>query len=316
MRRQQGMALITVLAVLAVVSVISTTLMSWQHTALQNTTKLLQSNQGTDYLYAMEDWAEAVLLRDLKEGSVDSLDESWALHLAPIPVDRGFITGHLQDLQGRFNLNNLIVKGKYQEAEGERFQRLMEITGVDKNAAIDIVNALRDWIDQDQSENFPGGAEDYYYLNLAPPYRTADNPLVSITELLLVKGVTQEVWDMLSPHVAVLPGYAPVNVNTASKEVLQSLTSDIDDKLAEDILDYRMITPFTSIGKFLDFRRKQQANPATLPKLNKDSITVSSQYFLLSGSVDIDTQQMHEKALIQRHGQNAGVIQRSFGTNL
>lgn len=314
--KQQGIALITVLSILAVVSIISTTLMSWQHSALQHTTRLLQSNQGIDYLYAMEDWAEAVLLRDLKESSADSLDESWALHLAPIAVDRGFITGHLEDMQGRFNMNNLVVNGKYQEKEGERLKRLIEIIGIESDVAADIVNAVRDWIDQDQAENFPGGAEDYYYLNLSPPYRTADGPLASATELLLVKGVTRDIWQQLEPHVTALPGYRPVNVNTASKEVLQSISSDIDDRLAEDVLDHRMDTPFTSIGNFLQFRRDHHGKNRALPELNNASIAIASQFFLLNGSVDVDTLQMHAKALIHREGQNAGVIRRSFGTDL
>lgn len=314
--RQRGIALITVLSVLAVVSVISTTLLSWQHSALQHTSKLLQSSQGIDYLYAMEDWAEAVLLRDVKEGAVDSLDESWALHLAPIAVDRGFITGHLEDMQGRFNLNNLVVNGEFNEVEAERFKRLMGIIGVDTDVATDITNALRDWLDKDQSENFPGGAEDYYYLNLSPPYRTSDGPLVSATELLLIKGVTQDVWQQLNPYVAALPGYRPINVNTASKPVLQCISNDINEQLAEDILDRRMDDPFTSVGKFIQFRREHHGSNVALPKLSTNSISVSSQYFLLSGSVDVQSQRMHERALIHRDGQKAGVVQRSFGNNL
>lgn len=314
--KQRGIALITVLSILAVVSVISTTLLSWQHAALQHTTKLIQSSQAIDYLYAMEDWAEAVLLRDLKEGSVDSLNESWALHLAPIAVDRGFITGHLEDMQGRFNLNNLVVENKFRKEEAERLQRLMETIGLEADEAVGITNALRDWMDKDQSENFPGGAEDYYYLNLSPPYRTADGPLVSVTELLLIKGVTQEVWEQLSPHVTALPGYRPVNVNTASKALLQSLSSDIDEEMAEDILDRRMNNPFVSVGKFIQFRREYHTQNTSLPKLNNHSIAVSSQYFMLHGDVDVQTQRMREKALIHRDAQSAGVIQRSFGTHL
>ena len=53
--------------------------------SLQNTTGCATKQSGADYLYAMEDWAEAVLLRDLKESSADSLDESRACiwHLLP-----------------------------------------------------------------------------------------------------------------------------------------------------------------------------------------------------------------------------------------
>ncbi len=316
MKRQNGMALITVLSVLAVVSVITTSLLAWQHTAMQQTTLRLQTSQSMDYLQAMEDWAEAVLLRDLSKGAVDSLDESWALNLAPVEVDRGLITGHLEDLQGRFNLNNLLVKGKYQAEEGRRLQRLMKLIGVDGHTALEVTNAVRDWMDADQSENFPGGAEDYYYLNLSPPYRTADRPFISATELLLVKGMTEELWRKLNPHITALPGYRPVNVNTASKAVLQSLADDMDEKLAEDILDYRMDTPFPGVSKFIQFRRDYHGNMPSLPKLDKASISVASQFFLLSGSVDIDAQHMHGRALIYRDKKNASVIQRSFKTDL
>jgi len=315
MKCQRGIALITVLSVLAVVAMLSTAGLLWQQTALQRTTFLLQSSQALDYLTAMETWAEAVLLRDAKTSSIDSLQESWALTLAPIAVERGMISGELEDLQGRFNLNNLVVDKKFQPEELARFQRLLGLVGVEGTQAEQIAQALRDWLDPDQTEE-PSGAEDYYYLALSPAYRTGDGPLFSPTELLLVKGMTSEIWENLKPYVAALPGYQPVNVNTAAKTVLQSLSEDMTEPLVEDILDHRLSTPFASVTAFLDFRKRQHDAEAKLPKLAVKSLSVTSQYFLLRGEAMIAEQALQARLLIHRKKQQAAVIQRSFGQYL
>lgn len=315
-KRDSGIALITVLSVLALVATLSTTALLWQQTAVQRTARVLQASQGLDYLHAMQTWVEVVLLRDLRTSQIDTLQENWALSLMSLAVERGTISGQLEDMQGRFNLNNLVVDNKVQTKSLARFQRLLQAVGVDDTAAIQIVNAVRDWQDSDQEESVPGGAEDYHYLALSPPYRASDGPFLSTSELLLVKGMTADIWKKIEPYVSALPGYHPVNLNTAPKVVLQSLSADMSDALVEDILDRRLSDPFGDVQAFLSFRKGSQDENLRLPVLAAKSLSVTSHYFLLKGTVAIAEQTLQAQMLIQRNKQQAAVIRRSFGQTL
>ena len=56
------------------------------------------------------------------------------------------------------------------------------------NISPDVVDAILDWIDEDQDER-PLGAERHYYLSLSMPYEPRNAPMRSIAELELVAGV-------------------------------------------------------------------------------------------------------------------------------
>ena len=57
-----------------------------------------------------------------------------------------------------------------------------------ENISPDVVDAILDWIDEDQDER-PLGAERHYYLSLSMPYEPRNAPMRSIAELELVAGV-------------------------------------------------------------------------------------------------------------------------------
>jgi len=47
------------------------------------------------------DWARAVLSDDRRSNSVDHLGEPWALRLPPMPVDKGELSGYIEDQHGQ-----------------------------------------------------------------------------------------------------------------------------------------------------------------------------------------------------------------------
>jgi general secretion pathway protein K len=107
-----------------------------------------------------------------------------------------------------------------------------------------IVPAVLDWLDADSETRFPNGAEDAYYANLDPAYRTANRAFVDESELLLVRGVTPALYARLRPFVVVLESSAALNLNTASPTVLMSLAPGIDRATAEQIVKARATQPF------------------------------------------------------------------------
>ena len=180
---QRGVALIMAIIVVAIGTMIAVNLI-WRGTLdLRRTESALAADQGLMYVQGAEAWAADILRQDLVDSpNSDHLGEQWAIELPPLPVDGGTITGRLEDLQGRFNLNNLIdASGKENKLAVEQFERLLVSVEADPALA----GAVVDWLDPDTNQRFPTGGEDDAYSDADPPYRTA-NSMVTSTSMVLV----------------------------------------------------------------------------------------------------------------------------------
>jgi general secretion pathway protein K len=65
--------------------------------------------------------------------------------------------------------------------------------GVDAGEYPQIVASIQDWIDTDDNPHI-GGAESDYYGGLKPPYLAKNGPIDDLSELLLIKGITPEMY--------------------------------------------------------------------------------------------------------------------------
>ena len=188
--RQQGVALITAMLVVAIGTMIAVNLM-WEGTLdLRRAEAALAADQGLMYGQGAEAWAADILRQDLVDSpDSDHLSEQWAIELPPLPVDGGTITGKLEDLQGRFNLNNLIAAdGMENELARRQFERLLNLVEIDPGLA----GAVVDWLDPDTELRFPTGGEDVVYSSQDPPYRTANAMITSASELMAIAGFDRE----------------------------------------------------------------------------------------------------------------------------
>ena len=121
----------------------------------------------------------------------------------------------LVDEERKINLN---------AASLEVLSRLLQIAaGLSREQAEEIAYCLIDWMDSDSFFGHPQyGAETAYYDNLRAPYRAADKPYELLDEMVLVKGMTPEIFQKIRPFVTVY-GSGQVNMNTAPREVLRVL---------------------------------------------------------------------------------------------
>jgi len=246
--KQRGVALVTALLIVSLATVAAVAMATRLQVDVRRTGNLLHGEQAYAYALAAESWAEVILRRDASDSKIDTLAEDWATALPPIAVEGGFVSGHIEDLQGRFNVNNLIGSdGKPSKPDLEYFKRLLGLLGVEPGLA----TALLDWIDADINATFPDGAEDDIYLLETPPYRAANRPLVSTSELRLVKGYSADVIALLEPYITALPEPTALNVNTASPVVLQALHADLSTSDAEQIIEARGDAGFTELESFL-----------------------------------------------------------------
>ncbi len=199
-------------------------------------------------------------LKDKQTGqSFDALTDLWAFPITNYPIGDGLLNAKIEDERSKLNLNDLAVSGDpiIKKAKVGRVKRLFELVQINP----DLVDAIVDWVDQDEVPEATG-AESLYYQTQRPSYRAANVPLQTLLELRLIKGMTPDIIQKLSKVVTVYPqeGESRVNVNTADPLVLQALDPRITQGVAADIIQARpfktiqdldRVSSFEEIGKEL-----------------------------------------------------------------
>lgn len=300
--RQRGVAIVLALSVVALAALAATAMLVSQNTWSRQVELTAGHAQAQHLLQAGLDWSRAVLSDDRHASDVDHLGEPWALRLPSMPVENGSLTGHVEDQQARFNLNNLLKDGKVNLAQLERFRRLLTILALPPALA----DSLADWIDADGEPQPRGGAEDAHYLALQPPHLAANRPLTDLGELALVAGFDDAVRARLRPFVTALPRFAAVNVNTASPEVIAATVDGLDLDDARGIVARRERTWFRDISEFTS----QLPTGLSVPS---ETIAVSSDYFVATMSITIGGAQARGSALLAReHAGWPAIVWRKF----
>jgi general secretion pathway protein K len=301
--RQRGIALLTAILVVAVGTLLATNLLWLSSLDQMRTASTLASDQGLQYVLGAEAWVGDILREDLEQSpDIDHLGEFWAQEVDPLPVEGGFIQGRIEDLQGRFNLNNLVPYGEAsQEVVVEQFQRLLQLLDIDPTLA----GAVIDWLDPDYEPHFPYGGEDDTYAQADPQYLVANGMITSPSELMAISGFDAEIYARLAPYVTALPVGTLLNVNTASDYILASLSDDIDLSLARSLIDERGDGGFPNVQTTFQGLVSEEM----LPLL--DSV---SSHFLLTGQVTIDETTVRIRSVLQRHSSGlTRTLFRSFG---
>ncbi len=207
----------------------------------------------------------------------DSLNQIWAggpggagetnsaltgISMDNYPVGDGTISVKIIDLERKVNVNT---------ANSLELQQVLTVMGVDADDISVVSDSILDWRDADDAPHV-AGAESDYYQGLNPPYYAKNAPIDNLGELLLVKGVTPEMFDPKKYGASVTnqmpsafqktklgfgttPGQAPdypfglvdiftpfsqglININTADANVLQTIPG-MDATTAESIIKYR-----------------------------------------------------------------------------
>ena len=287
--QQQGVALLTVLLVVAMATVLAVAMVKAQQALLQRSSSVFSQDQAYLYTLGAESFAKSILQEDKekdqnKNTPQDSLSETWAKKTPPFPVDGGMVQAKIDDLQGRFNLNNLVQEdGQVNLDALTMFQRLL----LDLEISPALASPVIDWIDTDNLPNDSDGAEEDWYLRLKPAYRSANRPFVSVSELSLLRGFTPDIVAKLSPYVSALPVFTPINVNTASAVVLAAMGDSMTLVMAKDMVDKRPSAGYGTVDAFMEqpmFSGLESHVKQNLSKL----LGVRSQFFSVSAEAEID----------------------------
>jgi len=314
MSQQRGVALISVMLVVAIATIAAIAMASRQHVDIRRSSNIVESDQAYLFALGVESWAQKILEKDLTESKVDILSEDWAATLPPLTVEGAIIAGRIDDQTGRLNLNNLLENGKASEVDVARMKRLFNVLGL----PTELVSAIVDWIDSDETAIFPDGAEDNVYLGKAQPYRTSNTIMISPSELLLINGIDRKIFTVLSPYVSTLPQRTPVNVNTSEAPVLMALIDGLSKDEAKQLINERGDDGFESIDVFKknDLVVKYVSSKPTgqngkTEVLDEKTISVSSDYFMIYAQSNFGRAAYQMISLVERSEKGANVVMRT-----
>jgi general secretion pathway protein K len=308
-----GSAIIVALLIMTLVAILATMMTVQQQTQIQRTMLVLNTDRLYLYAKAVEAWAIMQLTQDIEQAKEQAVEtggniNNTAIDVIPlsfknITVANAFqISGQLNDLQGKFNLNNLTQK-KYEE----NFVNLIMAVDpdFDPDEAKKIAKSVHDWVSKPTSNNSTeqsttgqstpaNSAINKHYVQRHPPYRAAQALMASPSELRLIKGMTPGLYLRLQPFITALPKSTPININTASAPVIASLNHTIDLQSAMQIVQNRGDAPFNSMNDFLNDQTIQSAN------IKKSDVTMNSEYFLVTAQVNIGSDKLTLKAMLYR----------------
>jgi len=308
--RQRGVALITAIVVVAIATVLAVRIGTRAALDLRRTAGLVALDQGWHVALGAEAWAIEVLKDDYEDSQgIDHLGEAWAQPLPPLPVDGGEVRGALEDMQGRFNLNNLVNRDReVNQAEVDRFRRLLVMAGAQPRWA----SLMADWIDEN-SMTEPEGAEDGTYMAQNPPYRTANGLVATTTEMMALPGMTRDEFERIRPYVAALPAGTAINLCTAKAPVLAALSEGGAEFGNDELLAANRKEGCYPTKEFLpSLIGSEQANDL----IAAEAVSESSDWFRAVTAVRIGTSEFTLYSLINRNESGTAIrtVLRSTGT--
>jgi general secretion pathway protein K len=291
-RPQRGTAVIVAMLIMGLAAAAAAAVLQQQDLALRQLSTARDYEQAAWVLKGGAQWARSVLAQDRRTSAVDHAGELWASGLPPTEIEQGTVGGEIVDQQGLFNVNNLALDGNASARDLETFRRLLAAIGL----KTDLAEAIADWVDKDGDPLPGGGAEDDYYLRLPMPYRTANQPVVELGELLRVRGVDEATLARLRAFTTALPERTTVNVNSAPPELLSALVPGLSLQEARVLAAGRTSKPFLSLEEF------QTRLPRRDLKWVEGALSVGSGYFAVRGRAIVGKADVQMEALLRRQG--------------
>jgi general secretion pathway protein K len=307
-RQHRGVALITAVLLVALATLLATRIGTRGAIDQRRATALMAREQGYEVALGAEAWASEILQEDASKSQNDTLNEPWAMPLPTLPIDGGSVEAHLEDMQGRFNLNNLVTAaGQPDLYEVARFQRLLVALELEPKWS----QLLVDWIDPDSTRSYPDGAEDGEYLMGKPPYRAANTYLSSTSELLALPEFGPERYRRLAPYVTALPRGAKLNVCTASAVLIDTLVTGFKEFSADPtaLLKNRQKGCFPTVADLSAVFSGEDWQNA------QSRVEQRSVWFRLTTRVTIGATEVTLYSLLERNGIGGSrAALRTFGT--
>lgn len=276
--------------------------------------------------------AMAMLVKDKSESNTDSLLEDWADStkideiLAETPFDDGVLSVKISDEMSKIQINALVSfpdSRNFNESQLTLWDRFLSLAGDEEQMKDDsepmaIINSIKDWLDSGDDDAITGlsGAESDYYKDLDPPYASRNGPMPDVDELILVKGITPELFygspekpgisQFLTVHGVSGSGNSftypgRININTAELPVLAALMPLESQDLVEALVEFRQEVisdeeshDFSSPGWYKEIAGFSDVN------INQKLITTTSDIFRIESEATLHDLKLKATAVVQR----------------
>jgi general secretion pathway protein K len=276
-----------------------------------------QRSQARWLLTGALDWARVILREDARADNpnapTDSLTEPWAVplqearlssFLAAMPdgsvtsdmsseddtlAQQVFLSGQISDLQGRLNLTNLLKGDQPDPATLAALVRLFDALGLPPAQ----LNLLVQGLQAAQRKSVNSGDTRTPLM----PQRVAQ---------LSWLGLSNTALKTLAPHLTLLPTPSPVNVNTASPQVLYASVPGLSMSEAQRLVQQRDRAPWAKLEDFT------KALGRTIDLQNSHS--VNTQFFEVLGRLRMSQTTLQERSLVKREQSNLTVMWRESGS--
>ena len=247
MKNHRGAALLAAMLTVTLVATLAATALWQQWRSVEVEAAERARVQSTWLLTGALDWARLILRQDASAGGADHLAEPWAVPLqearlstflsmdsSSADADRdAFLSGQITDLQGRMNLTNLIEDGKLSVPASQALARLFDQLGLPASE----LNPLTQQLVAARKVLKPG--------EQAAP----QTPLLPQTvEQLAWLGLSPQTVAALRPYVTLLPERTPLNINTASAEVIQASVPGLEMADATRLVNARERAHFSTLA--------------------------------------------------------------------
>ena len=277
--------------------------------------------------------AMAILVKDKADNNTDSILDDWAdpekitAVLDAIPFENGEISVTIADEAGKIQVNALVnfpESRQFNESQRQLWDRFLMHSGDEDNMQGDsepsaIINSLKDWLDSGDDDAITGlsGAEADYYEDLEPAYTPRNGPIPDINELLLIKGITPELFYGTDEKPGIAPylttyGMAPgagttfsypgkININTAELPVLMAIVPLESQDIVQALYDFRQeMANGKDVTDILSGTWYKEIPGLSDIRLDPNLITMSSDIFRIISSATMNGAKLTVTAVVQR----------------
>ena len=305
-RRQHGAALLAAMLTVTLVATFAAAALWQQWRGVEVETAERDRVQAAWVLLGALDWSRLILREDGLNGGPDHLAEPWAIALQEARLSTflaaggnnasldpsydtrdAFLSGQVLDAQARLNAANLVADGKVSASAVARFARLFALLGLQSEMAADLATQMQKAQSSSAGESAP-----------LMPRRMED---------LVWLGLPQAAVPLLAPYVTLLPIATPVNLNTASAEVLYASGATTDLADAQRLVSARQKTHFKNVA---DVSKLLGSGDS----LSTVDFSIGTRFFEVRGRLRLDQTTVEERSLLQRDGGIVRTLWRERGT--
>jgi general secretion pathway protein K len=293
-RRSRGAALVLAMLIAALAAVVAVAVAAEQQRWFADVASRRDQVQAQALALAGVQWSRQIMQDDARGGPIDHLGEPWAYPLPRTPLENGSIEGSIEDAQGRLNINNFATNDALGKEERARFGRLAASRGVGPATLAAVESTL-----------MPIPAGDGTQKGGAPPNAIALPPglrPVRAAEITAMPGVTARDAAQLLPFVVALPAATPLNINTATPDVLAAALPGLSADALAALVAERARRPFATLS---DFRSRL---PSGVIVPDETTLATGSSYFLVSVRARQGETRAQARALLRRDGRDWPIV--------